>query len=125
MAFVLQRADQAVDHFGVDALENPGVVGVQEADAARPAAGKRPGPQIRAIAQFARDLADALGRFGTAAIRLAIVAAENAGDGRARHAGSFRDLVDGYRHELIPIVDRRSPERRMARCWTAMPPSSE
>ena len=106
MAFVLQRANQAVDDLGVDAFENPGVVGVEQADAARPAAGKRPGPQIGPIAHLAGDLADALGRLGAAAIRLAIVAAENAGDGRARHAGSFRDLVNGYRHELSSMVDR-------------------
>ncbi len=111
MAFGLQRADQTVDHLGIDAFEDPGVVGVQEADAAGPAAGKRPRPQVRPIAHLAGDLPHAFGRLGTAAVRLAVLAAKNASDRRARHPGAFRNLVDGDRHERILMVGAAAPVR--------------
>ena len=57
-------------------------------------------------------------------MRLAHVAAENAGDGRTRHAGTLRDLVNGYRHEqrLTQTTDRPSATEKTRR---ALDPSLE
>ena len=55
VAFALQRAHQAVDHFGVHAFEDPGVVGVEQADAVRAAAGESPRSQVRSVTHLAGE----------------------------------------------------------------------
>ena len=106
IAFALQRADQAIDHFGVDAFEDPGVVGIEQADAVGAAAGKGPRPAdwVGNPSRW-RVCRISLGGLGAAPMRLANVAAKNSGDGRTRHARTLRDLVNRYRHRSVPLVD--------------------
>ena len=98
IALALQRPHEAVDDFRVDAFEDPGVVGVEQADAVRATPRKRTSTKIRSVTHLARKLPNAMRRGNAAALRLADVAAENPRDRRARHPGSLCNFVNGYRH---------------------------
>src|SRR5262245_12226314 len=97
MAFLLQPSHEAVDDLGVHAFENPGVVGVEQADAtsATPREGAR--PKVGSVAHLAGNLADPLGCFRAAAIR-AIVAAQNSRHRGAGDAGALGDFVNRHGH---------------------------